>query len=182
MSAALETAVPLGELLQGDGQALLCPKGGQQRRRCRRFVGVGPPTPVFSLRQLGLPAGEVHSVETRWGPLTVTVGGAPGGAPCLTLHDVGLNHRSCFQGLLLALGPKSLLQRNYTLYHIDAPGCQVRGTVERCTGAGFAPGQPVGPGGWFVGLVRAEPPLLAVVQCPKTRLSSSSALPASAGR
>lgn len=67
-------------------------------------------------------------METRWGPLTVTVGGAPGGAPCLTLHDVGLNHRSCFQGLLLALGPKSLLQRNYTLYHIDAPGCQAADT------------------------------------------------------
>ncbi|KAL4424976.1 hypothetical protein ABPG77_002861 [Micractinium sp. CCAP 211/92] len=87
MSAALETAVPLDDLLQG----------------------------------------EVHSVDTRWGPLTVTVSGARGGTPCLTFHDVGLSHRSCFQGLLLALGPKSLLLRNYTLYHVDAPGCQAAG-------------------------------------------------------
>lgn len=75
----------------------------------------------------GLLRGEVHSVDTRWGPVSVTVSGAQGGTPCLTFHDVGLNHRSCFQSLLLALGPKSLLLRNYTLYHVDAPGCQAPG-------------------------------------------------------
>ncbi|KAL4457872.1 hypothetical protein ABPG75_012737 [Micractinium tetrahymenae] len=75
----------------------------------------------------GLLQGEVHTVDTRLGPLTVTVCGAPGRTPCLTLHDVGLSHRSCFQSLLLALGPKSLLLRNYTFYHIDAPGCQAAG-------------------------------------------------------
>jgi hypothetical protein len=42
------------------------------------------------------------------------------------MHDVGLNHRSCFQSLLLASGPKSLLMKNFCIYHVDAPGCQVR--------------------------------------------------------
>lgn len=74
-------------------------------------------------------------MDTRWGPLTVTVSGARGGTPCLTFHDVGLSHRSCFQGLLLALGPKSLLLRNYTLYHVDAPGCQVRPATHVKVGA-----------------------------------------------
>lgn len=70
-------------------------------------------------------AGDAESVDTRWGPLTVTVCGERGRTPCLTLHDVGLNHRSCFQSLLLAAGPKSLLSKNFCFYHVDAPGCQV---------------------------------------------------------
>jgi hypothetical protein len=52
--------------------------------------------------------------------------GARGRTPCLTLHDVGLDHRSCWQGLLLAAGPQSLLNKNFCFYHVDAPGCQVR--------------------------------------------------------
>ncbi|EFN58770.1 hypothetical protein CHLNCDRAFT_140515 [Chlorella variabilis] len=79
---------------------------------------------------------DAESVDTRWGPLTVTVCGERGRTPCLTLHDVGLNHRSCFQSLLLAAGPKSLLSKNFCFYHVDAPGCQA---AEAETPASFLP-------------------------------------------
>lgn len=70
-------------------------------------------------------------MDTRWGPLSVTICGDRGKTPCLTFHDVGLNHHSCFQSLLLACGPKSLLLKHFCFYHVDAPGCQVGGVWVR---------------------------------------------------
>ena len=42
----------------------------------------------------------------------------------LTYHDVGLNHRTCFQPLFVCAGPSSDLVRRFRVHHIDAPGCQ----------------------------------------------------------
>ena len=68
--------------------------------------------------------GDVHVVPTRYGPLTVTVQGDPRARPLLTYHDVGLNHRTCFQPLFVCAGPSSDLVKRFRVHHIDAPGCQ----------------------------------------------------------
>ncbi|KAK3268676.1 hypothetical protein CYMTET_22832 [Cymbomonas tetramitiformis] len=66
--------------------------------------------------------GEAVNVSTPHGPISVTVSGDRSKSALITYHDVGLNHRSCFQGLLLCSGASSLLANNFCIYHIDAPG------------------------------------------------------------
>ncbi|PSC71573.1 pollen-specific SF21-like [Micractinium conductrix] len=78
-----------------------------------------------------LQQGETQLVETRHGPLAVTVCGDRSRTPCLTFPDVGLTHSTCWRGLLLALegAKKSLLLRNFCFYHLDAPGCHAPGAT-----------------------------------------------------
>lgn len=72
-------------------------------------------------------AGRPEVVHTRYGAITVTVFGDRSKSHCLAYHEVGLNHRTCFQSLIVASGPQSLLLKNYCIVFVDAPGCQVRG-------------------------------------------------------
>jgi protein NDRG1 len=74
-------------------------------------------------------AGDSHVVTTRHGPVTVTVQGDRRKPALVTFHDVGLNHRTCFQPLFVCAGPRSDLVNKFCAYHIDAPGCQ-DGAVE----------------------------------------------------
>mmetsp|Transcript_6788 Transcript_6788/g.11704 ORF Transcript_6788/g.11704 Transcript_6788/m.11704 type:complete len:314 (-) Transcript_6788:594-1535(-) len=66
--------------------------------------------------------GEIVKVDTKYGPIHVTVCGDANKAALLTCHDIGLNHRSCFQGLFMCAGPDSKLLKNFCVYHIDLPG------------------------------------------------------------
>eukprot|EP00210_Caulerpa_lentillifera_P009105 g8683.t1 len=72
----------------------------------------------------GLLQGNTNSVYTQYGPLTVTVSGDVSKKPCLTYHDVGLNHKSCFTSLLVCSANTPFLLQNFCFYHIDAPGSE----------------------------------------------------------
>jgi len=65
-------------------------------------------------------------LNTEYGPVTVTHIGDPSKPPCLAVPEVGLNHRTCFQALLAASGPHSLLLEHWRFVFVDPPGCQVR--------------------------------------------------------
>ncbi|GMH40681.1 hypothetical protein BSKO_08585 [Bryopsis sp. KO-2023] len=64
------------------------------------------------------------TIHTRYGPVVVTCHGDPSCTPCVTYHDVGLNHSSCFQSLLVCSSNRPLLVENFCFYHIDAPGSE----------------------------------------------------------
>ena len=74
-----------------------------------------------------LHAGTTENIPTPFGPIAVTIAGDRSKTPLLTYHDVGVNHQSCFQALMAASSHRDLLVRNFCFYHIDAPGCEVRG-------------------------------------------------------
>lgn len=69
--------------------------------------------------------GKQEDVITPYGTLKVTVYGDRSKTPCIAYHDVGLNHRTCFQSLLVASGPQSLIMKNFYMIFVDAPGCEV---------------------------------------------------------
>mmetsp|Transcript_25845 Transcript_25845/g.72393 ORF Transcript_25845/g.72393 Transcript_25845/m.72393 type:complete len:311 (-) Transcript_25845:47-979(-) len=71
--------------------------------------------------------GERETVPTPYGPICVTVAGDRKLTPMITYHDVGVNHQSCFQQLMVCSSHRSLLLRNFCFYHIDAPGCEEGG-------------------------------------------------------
>lgn len=73
--------------------------------------------------------GATRVVPTRYGPVSVTTQGDVSKPALLTYHDVGLNHRTCFQPLFVCAGASSDLVSRFCVYHIDAPGCQ-DGAVE----------------------------------------------------
>lgn len=73
--------------------------------------------------------GVARVVPTRYGPITVTTQGDPSKPALVTFHDVGLNHRTCFQPLFVCAGRQSDLVKRFCVYHIDYPGCQ-DGAVE----------------------------------------------------
>ncbi|GJP35243.1 hypothetical protein CLOM_g19746 [Closterium sp. NIES-68] len=64
----------------------------------------------------------VERVHTATGVVQVTVCGDRANPPLITYHDVGLNHSTCFQGLMLCADTSSLLLRNFCVFHVDAPG------------------------------------------------------------
>jgi len=66
--------------------------------------------------------GETVTVESVYGPVNVTISGERHKSPLITYHDIGLNYRSCFQGLFLCAEGSSILQNKFCVYHIDAPG------------------------------------------------------------
>lgn len=67
--------------------------------------------------------GVSKTVHTRYGPVVVTCIGDPACTPCITYHDVGLDH-TCFQSLLVCSSNRPLLAKNFCFYHIDAPGSE----------------------------------------------------------
>ncbi|XP_075911183.1 protein NDRG4 isoform X1 [Petromyzon marinus] len=66
-----------------------------------------------------------HDVETAYGVLHVTVRGSPkANKPViLTYHDMGLNHKSCFN-TLFNYEDMQEISKHFAIYHIDAPGQQ----------------------------------------------------------
>ncbi len=69
--------------------------------------------------------GERVEVVTPHGPVAVTVCGDRTRSACVTFHDVGLRHSSCFQGLLVvAAAERASFPERFCFYHIDAPGAE----------------------------------------------------------
>ncbi|AWP09982.1 putative protein NDRG3-like isoform 2 [Scophthalmus maximus] len=66
-----------------------------------------------------------HDVETAHGVLHVTMRGvAKGNRPTiLTYHDIGLNHKSCFNSLFNYEDMQEVTQ-HFSVLHVDAPGQQ----------------------------------------------------------
>uniref|UniRef100_A0A8C2XC18 NDRG family member 4 n=1 Tax=Cyclopterus lumpus TaxID=8103 RepID=A0A8C2XC18_CYCLU len=69
---------------------------------------------------------EEHDVETPYGMLHVVIRGAPkGNKPAiLTYHDVGLNHKLCFNSFFNNEDMQEIT-KHFVVCHVDAPGQQI---------------------------------------------------------
>uniref|UniRef100_A0A3Q0RDP7 NDRG family member 4 n=1 Tax=Amphilophus citrinellus TaxID=61819 RepID=A0A3Q0RDP7_AMPCI len=67
-----------------------------------------------------------HDVETPYGMLHVVIRGAPkGNKPAiLTYHDVGLNHKLCFNAFFNNEDMQEIT-KHFVVCHVDAPGQQI---------------------------------------------------------
>ncbi|XP_012586052.1 PREDICTED: protein NDRG4 isoform X2 [Condylura cristata] len=67
-----------------------------------------------------------HDIETPYGLLHVVIRGSPkGNRPAiLTYHDVGLNHKLCFN-TLFNFEDMQEITKHFVVCHVDAPGQQV---------------------------------------------------------
>ncbi|CAI5967192.1 unnamed protein product [Closterium sp. NIES-65] len=67
---------------------------------------------------------EVTVVNTRFGPIHVTVVGDRSKLPLITYHDIGMNHKMCFGPLMRCPDTAPMLRHHFCFFHIDAPGHQ----------------------------------------------------------
>ncbi|XP_069489817.1 protein NDRG2 isoform X1 [Ambystoma mexicanum] len=82
-----------------------------------------PLTAAKLAAQILLDVGQKHSIETQYGTVTVTIYGSPKPKrpAIVTFHDVGLNHKTCFESLFQYDDMHEIV-KNFVVCHIDAPG------------------------------------------------------------
>ncbi|KAI4824714.1 hypothetical protein KUCAC02_013209 [Chaenocephalus aceratus] len=101
-----------------------------------------------------------HDVETAHGVLHVTMRGvAKGNRPTiLTYHDIGLNHKSCFNSLFNYEDMQEITQ-HFSVLHVDAPGQQENAPVFP-TGVKCVIGIGVGAGAYILTKLALNEPTL----------------------
>ncbi|XP_072013250.1 protein NDRG3-like isoform X2 [Amphiura filiformis] len=67
------------------------------------------------------PSYEIEYVHTDFGTILVAVQGDKKKPAIITMHDIGLNHVSCFQGFFNFSDMQPILH-NFCVYHVNAPG------------------------------------------------------------
>ncbi|KAG9355423.1 hypothetical protein JZ751_000261 [Albula glossodonta] len=75
-----------------------------------------------AVQQLAL---KEHDVETPYGKVHCTMKGVPKGdrPVILSFHDIGLNHKNCFDSLFIHEDMQEITQ-HFAVCHVDAPGQQ----------------------------------------------------------
>ncbi|XP_067887485.1 protein NDRG1-like isoform X1 [Heterodontus francisci] len=66
-----------------------------------------------------------HDIETPFGVVRIAVRGSPKGSQpvILTFHDIGMNHKSCFDALFNSEDMQEITL-HFAVYHVNAPGQQ----------------------------------------------------------
>jgi len=71
---------------------------------------------------------EEVQVPTDYGPVSVFIQGNRANKPILTVHEIGLNYKSCFKGML-SHESASAMKKKFCFYHINLPGQGTKATT-----------------------------------------------------